>query len=87
MVGLGPLPSSGLEEGGQANQRCSVLGSGLFELGEQGQACCWFSLTKAGLFLLSWFFKVSADILLMSQDLHVPGDDEWEGGIFRGENS
>lgn len=50
MVGLGSLSSPGLEEGGQANQRCSVRGSGLSELGEHGQACCWFSLIKAGLF-------------------------------------
>lgn len=36
MVGLGFLPPPGLEEGGQANQRCSLHGSGLSELGEQG---------------------------------------------------
>lgn len=44
MVDLGPLPSPGLEEGGQANQRCSVLCSGLCEPGQQGQAWCLFSL-------------------------------------------
>lgn len=31
MVGLGPWPSPGLEEGGQANQRCSMLSPGLSE--------------------------------------------------------
>lgn len=81
MVGLGLLPSPGLEEGGQASYRCSVLGSGLSELGEQGQAWCWLSLIKAGLFS-SWVFKVFAEILLMSRDLCVPGGNELEGGIF-----
>lgn len=87
MVGLGALPSPGLEEGDQANQRCSLRGSGLSELGEQGQACCWFSLIKAGLFSSLGSLKslqTSSSGLETSVCLEMMNG---RVGFFRGENT
>lgn len=81
MVDRVPSPSPGLEEGGQANQRCSMLGSGL-------RARAGLMLVQAcqrSSFLLSLGFKIPADIFPMSGDLHVPGGNELKGGFSSGE--